>query len=226
MPPTLAGVPYDHPCRVLVPLRSPGRGKTRLAAVLAPDQRAALAAAMLADVLAAVGDLPGAEPVVLAGGPAAVDAARALGVDALADPPGARGIDAAVAAAEVRLGPAACVLVLAADLPRVTSDELHTLVATAAPVVLAPTRDGGTGALLRRPGAVIATAYGPGSAARHLALATGAGVGAEVVHRPGLAADVDHPTDLVTIDPVSGRPVGPATARVLDELARVLLPRG
>ena len=60
----------------LVPLRSPGHGKTRLAPDLDRDARAALAGAMLADVVTA---LRAAElhVVVAAGGEAAAAAASA-----------------------------------------------------------------------------------------------------------------------------------------------------
>ena len=79
----------------VVPLRSPGTGKTRLAPTLDTDARAALAGAMLADVVAALRGA-GVEVVVAAGGPAAAAAASALQVTAVVDPPTTRSLDDAV----------------------------------------------------------------------------------------------------------------------------------
>jgi 2-phospho-L-lactate/phosphoenolpyruvate guanylyltransferase len=197
---------------VLVPLRSPGRGKTRLAPRLSPAARASLAGAMLADVAAALAAAAFDEVVVVAGGPAAAAAAAALGLDALIDPPDVASLDGALGAAAARLGPRPELLVVAADLPRLTADDLAAVRAADAAVVVAPTIDGGTGVLVRRPGGVVATRYGVGSGSRHVALARQTGVSAAVVHRAGTAYDVDTVADLTAL---RDAPVGPATRRLL-----------
>jgi 2-phospho-L-lactate/phosphoenolpyruvate guanylyltransferase len=199
----------------LLPLRSPGRGKTRLASVLTPGERAALAGAMLADVAAAFRDTSVDEVIVVAGGPTAAAAASALGLDVLLDPPDVSSLDGALGAAAARLGRRAGLLVVAADLPAVTSEDLEAVLARATDVVIAPTRDGGTGALLRRPGDAITTAYGRGSAARHRQLARTAGRTVSVVRRNGLAHDVDRRRDLTDLRRLT---VGPATTRLLATL--------
>lgn len=198
----------------VVPLRSPGDGKTRLAPALGRDTRAALAGAMLADVVAA---LRGADVhvVVAAGGPAAAAAASALRADVVMDGPGVHSLDAAVEHARRHLEPLSALLVVQADLPTLTPDDVRALLTSPAEVVLAPTDDGGTSALLRRPAGVIPTAYGPGSARAHRRLAREAGLQPRVVRRPGLQRDVDVLSDLhaLGIDEV-----GPATAAVLSRL--------
>lgn len=199
----------------LVPLRT--GGKTRLSPVLGPDERAALAGAMLADVTAALARAGVARTVVLAQGPAATAAAAALGLEVLADGPGTADLDAAIAHGTERLGPVDRLLVVAADLPALSGREVERLATADAPVVIAPTHDGGTGALLRRPATAIPTAYGRASAEQHRRLAEDAGVPAEVVDLPGFARDVDRPRDLAALDPAD---VGPATARVLERLRR------
>jgi 2-phospho-L-lactate/phosphoenolpyruvate guanylyltransferase len=197
---------------VLVPLRSPGRGKTRLAPRLSPAARASLAGAMLADVAAALAAAAIDEVVVVAGGPAAAAAAAALGLDALVDPPDTASLDGALRAAVGRLGPRPELLVVAADLPRLTAADLTAIRAADAAVVVAPTVDGGTGVLVRRPADVVPTRYGPGSAAHHLTLARRAGVPAATVVRVGAAYDVDTVADLTAL---RDAPVGPATRRLL-----------
>jgi 2-phospho-L-lactate guanylyltransferase len=91
------------------------------------------------------------------------------------------------------------VLVLSADLPLVTADEVEALVA-AAPrpgMAIARARDAGTNAVVLSPPGGAPTCFGaPGSAARHAALAAEAGLRAEIVDLPGLAFDLDSREDL------------------------------
>lgn len=200
----------------LVPVRSPGEGKTRLAAVLSREERAALSGAMLADVTAALAASRVARVVVAASGAPAAAAASALGLDVVIDPPSVRTLDGALAAATARLGPVAELLVVAADLPRLQPGEVDAILAAPSEVVVAPTDDGGTGGYLRRPGSVLPTAYGPASASRHLALATGAGLTAERIDRPGFAADVDRWDDVLAL---AHGYVGAATSAFLRSIA-------
>jgi 2-phospho-L-lactate guanylyltransferase len=204
------------PIVALVPLRAPGTGKSRLAGALRVEERAALAGAMLADVCRALAGSPVDRIVVVAGGPAAVAAAAALGVEVMADPPGSRGLDAALRAAANRLPRHGTGLVVAADLPRLRADDVAAVLAVDAQVVVAPTRDGGTGILLRRPPDAVPTAYGPGSAARHLVAARRAGLATAVLERPGPRDDLDTPADLARL---RAGDVGPATAALLRTLA-------
>ena len=140
------------PPLALVPVRDPGRGKSRLAGVLGVEARAALTGAMLADVVTALHGAGMQRIVVLAGGSVAASAATALGVDVLLDPPGEHGLNAALATAARRIRAHAS-LVVPADLPLLTPDDVTELVGTAGEVVVAATQDGGTGGLLRRPAA-------------------------------------------------------------------------
>lgn len=199
----------------LVPLRAPGVGKTRLASVLDPEQRAALAVAMLGDVVAALRTGGITEVVVAAGGRGAAEVADDLGLAVVVDPPGCHDLDRALRAATARLVADRDVLVVAADLPRIRGSDVRALLHSDAEVVVAPTAAGGTGALLRRPGSVIATAYGAGSAQRHLDLAHRAGARSAVVDRDGLFHDVDTFTDLVALHEVE---LGAATAALLPRL--------
>ena len=180
----------------LVPLRSPGHGKTRLRGVLSTERRAELAGAMLADVIAALraAELP--RIVVAASGPTAAAAASALDVEVVLDPPSVDGLNTAIDAATHQLGPLEGLLVVAADLPRLTAGDVTAVLDSDAEVVVAPTLGGGTGGLLRRPGDRIPTAYGAGSAEHHLALARQAGATSATVHTAGFAEDVDTEHDL------------------------------
>ena len=115
------------------------------------------------------------------------------GADWIRDPGGGQG--AAVEAALREIGPGP-VLVVNADLPSLTADDLRALnrAIPESGVALAPARDGTTNALGLSDATLFAPLYGPGSAARFRAHAERA---VDVV-RPGLRDDVDTPADLVT----------------------------
>jgi 2-phospho-L-lactate guanylyltransferase len=206
----------------IVPLRSPGLGKTRLADRLNTDERAGLAGAMLADVVAAIRGC-GLERVVLAAsGPGAVAAGAALDLEVVLDPPDVATLDHAIEHARLATGNGHDVLVVLADLPALTAGDLEAMIEADTAVVVGPTDDGGTSALLRRPGDVIATCYGPDSARRHVEAATHAGLSVTTLERPGLRRDVDTSRDLGDL---ADHAVGPATARFLREHHRLLTGR-
>lgn len=177
----------------VVPLKALSRAKGRLAGHLAARDRRELVAWMFARVIAACRGAAGVDGVlVVAGDDAAADLARRLAVPVVVErEPGLR---AAMAAADQATAGATASLVVAADLPLAGADNLDTVCRAGQRgpcVVVAPTRDGGTAALLRRPGGVIVPAYGPGSATAHLAAAAAAGARGVRLAVPALAFDVD-----------------------------------
>jgi 2-phospho-L-lactate guanylyltransferase len=169
---------------------------------------------MLGDVVAAI-SAAGIDPVVAVADATTEEAVR-LGLASVAvavDEPGG-GLDQSVA--RHAAGHPDGLLVVMADLPALAADEVADLLEEDAAVTVAETEDGGTGALLRIPAAVIETSYGPGSAARHVALAESAGASAIRVRRPGFLFEIDRPADLAL---ARRMPVGDATASVLRTLA-------
>ena len=186
--------------RAIVPLKALSAAKGRLSGALDAEARAELVAWMATHVIQVCRSCTAVDDVlVVAGDEAAADVGRAAGAEVLVVPE--PGLVAALSVADTASAGWLATLVVAADLPDVTADDLSAVIAAAgAPhdpvVVVAPTHDGGTGALLRRPGGVIAPAYGPASAARHLSAARAAGVAAITVARAGLARDIDTPEQL------------------------------
>jgi 2-phospho-L-lactate guanylyltransferase len=205
----------------VVPVKPLAAALGRLAGVLGPEERRALQAAMLADLLAACRAAPAlAGTLVVTADPAAGALARAGGARVVAEPEGPAGMNAAVRrglAAVAELG-APAALVLTADLPLARPEDLDAVVAAAPPgpgAVLAPSRDGtGTNALLLAPPGALPPRLGPGSLARHLAEAARAGLAAVLLERPGLALDVDTPADLAALRAAEpGGATGEALAR-------------
>ena len=183
----------------IIPLKALSAAKGRLAGVMTPLDRRAFTAWMATRVISACRACDDVdETLVIAGDEAAADVARLAGVAAVVVT--RPGLDAALGAADALTRDREATLVLAADLPQVSPVDIAAVIAAGATiptaVVIAPTHDGGTGALLRRPPGVIVTAYGPGSAAAHERLARAVGATPVLIHRAALASDVDTPAQL------------------------------
>jgi len=188
---------------VLVPVKPLALALGRLAGVLEAPVRRALQAAMLEDVLAACRGASALGLVlVVTADPAAAALARAGGARVVHDHAPPRGMNAAVVRGLAAAEAAGCAgaLVLTADLPLATADDLDAVVGAApagAGVTIAPSRDGtGTNAMLLRPLWGLRPRLGPGSLARHRAAAADAGLPLVLCERPRLGLDLDTPADL------------------------------
>jgi 2-phospho-L-lactate guanylyltransferase len=191
----------------IVPLKALRRSKQRLAGHLDRDERAALMARLFTHVIGVCTATPTITAVcAVVGDEHGAALARQAGVAWLREPTAE--LNAAVSHATDRVSSDAS-LVVVADLPQLTVTDLDRVVAagTVGPaVVVARTHDGGTGALLRRPADVIETAFGPASAAAHLAAGQRAGVRTALLSTPGLVHDVDRAGDLDRYAGIPGRP--------------------
>lgn len=154
---------------------------------------------MLADVLRALEGAELEQVLVAAGDEESAEVAASLGVRWHRDPPHVRSLDDALSSAAELAAPDDTILVVTADLPALSSQDVRAVLAARGTVVIAPTLDGGTGGLLRRPGGVLATCYGPDSAARHRAAAQTAGLATAVLDLAGFRIDVDTGDDLAAL---------------------------
>jgi 2-phospho-L-lactate guanylyltransferase len=195
-----------------VPVKGFANAKQRLAGVLTPAQRAALAAAMLEDVLEALAAAPLAGILVNTPDPQAAALARAWGAEVIADDAasGHTGAVAAMARWLIAVGRPA-MLALPGDLPRVTAAEIAALCAAApaAPsFTIAPARDErGSNAVLLAPPAAVPLRFGDDSFFPHLDAARRVGIDPVVVALPGIGLDIDTPEDLRELrQPVITRP--------------------
>lgn len=182
----------------IVPLKALDHAKQRLSGRLTAGERRALMRTVFLHVLDVCAATPGIDrTIAVVGDDAGAALAERQAVTVIREPGG--GLNHAVRHATDELPAEAASLVVVADLPELTADDLSAVVAAGAGspgVLVAPTHDGGTGALLRRPAGVIAPAFGGPSAAAHLRAAQQAGVRAGLIWRAGLARDIDHPADL------------------------------
>jgi 2-phospho-L-lactate guanylyltransferase len=176
--------------QIVVPFRGES-GKQRLDA--ADSVRAALARAMLGDVLAAC--VVTGRTFVVTGDETARALAEELGAEPVDDPGGGQG--AAVAAGLERVDNGA-VIVVNADVPCVVPHDLRTFAGPAEldAVGLAEAADGTTNALVLPRASLFAALYGEGSARRFRTHFDAQGVIAISVAIPNLCDDVDTMEDL------------------------------
>lgn len=195
----------------ILPIKSFGAAKQRLAGLLGSGARQALVQAMFQDVLSALRHVPELDAIaVVTTNSAAERAAHGEGVLLLADDREAGHSQAALIGVRHALDNGFDrVLLVPGDTPLLNPGEVGVLLrraeAEATGVVVVPDRHGtGTNALLLSPPAAIEPAFGPGSCERHQALAAGAGASCRVDALPSLAIDVDTPEDLAELSTLLG----------------------
>jgi 2-phospho-L-lactate guanylyltransferase len=187
----------------ILPIKSFGAAKQRLAGLLGSGARQALVQAMFQDVLASLRHVEGLDAVaVVTANTTAERAAHGEGVLLLGDPRQAGHNDAAgIGIAYAVEHGFDRVLLVPGDTPLLDPGEIERLLSDAAAdgtgLVVVPDRHGtGTNALLIAPPTAVAPSFGPGSRARHEQLAAALGVSCRVDPIPSLAIDIDTPEDL------------------------------
>jgi 2-phospho-L-lactate guanylyltransferase len=183
----------------LVPVKRLHTGKSRLVRDLERAAVERLVLAMLEDIVEALGSVAGIGTVAVVTPDDEIGAAaRRFGAEALvlADP----GLNPSLDTAARKLG-AERLLVMLGDVAGALPGEIGELLRAldelgGRGVVLAPARDGGTGALLRSPHDLIPNRFGPESAEAHRDLARHAGVPFRELELASLAVDLDTREDL------------------------------
>lgn len=188
----------------VLPIKRLDAAKQRLAASLDETRRRALAEAMVADVLEAIGKARGVDRlIVVSGDPIAQELANDAGAEVVPDPEDAGHVEAAQAGiARAEVEGAERVVLLAGDCPLLDPRELDRLL-TGVPgryVGIVPDRHGsGTNALLLSPPDAIVPAFGEGSRERHVAAAREAGIPFGVEELPSIELDLDTPADVIAL---------------------------
>lgn len=209
---------------ILIPVKNLSAAKQRLSAVLSQAARTQLAQAMLHDVIsvvAAVADLNRISLVT--SDPFALELAKEFRLPVICDDHNRSETDAIEMATQV------CVaegiqetLVVPADIPLIKSEDLEQIFSQAPPrgSVLVPAADGrGTNAILRRPADLFPLRFGNDSFRPHRAAAEATGLPCCILSLPGIALDVDQPSDLQQLITSPGN-------NHSQQLARKLLPNG
>jgi 2-phospho-L-lactate/phosphoenolpyruvate guanylyltransferase len=213
----------------ILPVKSFGSAKQRLAPTLGAGSREALARAMFSDVLASLRRVPSLDAIVVVTADRVAETA-ALGerVDVLRDTEQSGQSQAALTGirhADERGFDR--VLLVPGDTPLLDPGEVAVLLRQSREdepgVVVVPDRHGeGTNALLLSPPDAIEPSFGPGSRARHVAAARAAGVSCVVAELSTLMLDVDTGDDLALLAATleGRRGQAPSTRGALRQLAR------
>jgi 2-phospho-L-lactate guanylyltransferase len=194
-----------HDIWAVLPVKSMGVAKSRLAHCCPPSFRRELARAMLADVLGALTATAAIAGIVVV----TIDAvastlARRCGARVFADDADIGHTGAVMGAArrlarEHRAG----MLALPSDIPCVDAAELSRLVeihGDAPAFTIVPSHDGrGSNAIVVSKPTAVPLAFGDDSFVAHLAAARREGIEPVIAAMPGIALDIDHPADLMRL---------------------------
>lgn len=186
----------------IVPVKPLRRGKSRLSEVLNPEERTDLNKRLLAHTVDTLSKIAEIEQVlVVSRDQSALSMAREYGARTVQEK-GAPKLNIALARATLVAKNYASrgVLILPADLPLLTPQDIYTLIdkgKNPPVVVVAPDhRREGTNALLISPAGIIDYEFGKDSFVRHCELAQKAGARLEICELPSIAIDMDLPEDL------------------------------
>lgn len=188
----------------VVPVKRFAVAKSRLGPGVEETRKPELVAAMVGDVLEAIGRARLVErTIVVSQEPRAAELAAAAGADLLDDFDDASHSAAALAGiAAAETTGARCVALLPGDCPLLDPRELDKML-TGVPdpyVAVIPDRHGtGTNALVLAPPTAIKPSFGEGSRERHVAAARAAGIPYGVEALPSLGLDLDTPADIVAL---------------------------
>ena len=187
---------------LLLPVKDLNNAKKRLIGVLTPEERFAMAGAMLADTIRAVRGARRAEKIfVVTNYEPVMQLAKENHWEILAEEKQiseSHSVDAASRICEQR--GVTALLRLPLDVPLVQASDIDDLLAVECEdraLVIVPSRDGtGTNAILRTPPTLFPSHFGRGSFAKHVGEADR--IGARVIFRRStrLEMDVDDETDL------------------------------
>jgi 2-phospho-L-lactate guanylyltransferase len=196
---------------VIIPVKPLTRAKSRLSAVLSAEQRQQLAEMLLRHVIATVRQVPEVVgTLVISRDTKALAIARDAGTYTVQESGAPELNNALMRATSVVAGwGGSAVLVLPADLPLISSEDVRNLVELGLEphtIVLATDhQEDGTNAMLVRPPGLIPYAFGPGSFLRHLKLAQDVNANVHVYSSERMMLDIDVPADLLVYERIAGR---------------------
>ena len=194
---------------ILVPVKNLANAKQRLASIADQSARTELAQAMLFDVLDTLATCVSPHEVsVVTSDPFALYLAQQFNFAVIPDHTNRSETDAIEMATQVcQSRGVESTLVIPGDIPLIQAWELGKIFEVAPPEgsVLASAADGrGTNAIWRRPAALFPLRFGNDSFTPHMAAARGTQKPCVVLSLPGIALDVDTPSDLAELAAAPG----------------------
>lgn len=187
--------------QIIIPVRALDDGKRRLSSALSPTERRALNGWFFRrTVSVARSVLPADRIILVSAAPDLLAYGNAAGLRTVAEGhPGDLNAALRLGAMAARENGADATLSVSCDLPFLGHGDLQAMINAIRPgtVIIAPDHHGtGTNAMLMAPVAAIPFQYGSYSFQAHHRAAVNAGLDVTVLHRRGLACDIDVPADL------------------------------
>ena len=182
-----------------MPIKDFANAKSRLGEVLTSAQCTALAEHMASDVIDALQASTHIAGITLLGaGPESAAFAAKHGCEFLPDVPGGLSENLTRATTQLAGNGIAQVLILPADLPKVTAPDIDALVAAHSEglTVCQASCDAGTNALVVSPPDAISFQFGEHSARRHMEISRATGLQSLLIADGSFSRDVDRPDDL------------------------------
>jgi 2-phospho-L-lactate guanylyltransferase len=190
----------------IIPVKPLRRGKSRLAKVISPEERADLNHNLLEHSIKVLKGIQEIENIlVISRDKEALALARDLGARTVQEY-GTPGLNTALTrAVEIAKTYETCgVLIIPADLPKLDAEDIKQILKfrdNPPVVVIAPDRKReGTNALFLCPPDLIEFKYGEGSFEKHIESARAIGARLEICELPSLELDLDEPEDLALIN--------------------------
>jgi len=183
----------------IIPVKTLLESKKRLSVVLNPQERQTLTLAMLEDVLNAVKRSIVCQTVVISSDSSVEELAKDFGVSYLRERKPELNQAVKQATEWCIQNKANSVLILPADIPLIIPEDINRIVKLGfkeTAVVISPSQNGGTNALLQKPPDSIPTYFGPNSFSRHKTEALHRGIPTMVYRSKRVAMDIDSLKDL------------------------------
>ena len=188
----------------IIPVKRLVEAKSSLSEALTLVQRRELVLRMLADVLNAIrGARSIVGTIVVSPDEEVLKFARANGAFGVVEPGIELNKALKLAVDYAVVEGASSVLILPSDLPLLRGADIENIIAMASPpqdVVIAPSKDNGTNALLLLPPSVINLRFGGESLPSHLAEARRVGIRPRIYRSVNVAIDVDDVEDLLKVE--------------------------
>jgi len=182
----------------VVPVKTLVKSKTRLSNFFTFQERSLFTLAMLQDVLNALKSSKVAKTVVVSSDPTVEGFVKGFDLTFLRET--RQGLNQALNQATKWCAQkdAELVLVLPADVPLITSRDVDQLVSLAVngSMVISPSRNGGTNALLQAPPGIVSPCFGGGSFKRHISKALAKHVQTKIYVSSNVMLDIDSEEDV------------------------------
>ncbi|MEM1689287.1 MAG: 2-phospho-L-lactate guanylyltransferase [Candidatus Hadarchaeales archaeon] len=188
---------------LIIPIKDLSLAKSSLQNCLNPEERKKLIMAMLTDVLTSAKRVQSLDRIcVLSPNEEILKFASNLGIRTIREPGLSLNPALEFAISRAKAEGADSVLIIPGDVPLITPRDIREIISLAEEekvVVISPSKDRGTNALLLKPPDVISLKFGGESFPVHLKEAFKTGAKVKIYHSESIAFDIDKPEDLLKV---------------------------